>query len=359
MTKAFQRLLTALRQPESMTSLSGADWDALLRHSRSAGLLSRLALDVQACDGWNSLPGRVRQHMRGAIHVANRQIRAVRWEVHKVHEALKPLDIPVVLLKGAAYVMADLPPSRGRLFGDIDLLVQRQQLNAVEMRLLVHGWHGTHRDPYDQRYYREWMHEIPPVTHISRGSTLDVHHNILPLTARLKPQAKDLFKDIVPIRGYVNLYRLGDADLVLHSATHLFHEGEWGHGLRDLVDLDALLRHFGSDSTFWQNLAERAQILNLLEPLRYALYFTHTLLGTPIYDYRSNALVQPRAGLMIQPLYLRAFASAHAEMTFPFSGAALSFLYLRSHWLRMPYHQLIPHLIHKATSRVATGNDQR
>jgi hypothetical protein len=37
--------------------------------------------------------------------------------------------------------------------------------------------------------------------------------------------------------------------MVLHSATHLFYDGELNHGLRDLVDLDDLLRHFsGADA---------------------------------------------------------------------------------------------------------------
>ena len=359
MNIAFLRLLAALRQPELLSTFSATEWDALLRHSRSAGLLSRLALDVQAGEGWDNLPERVRRHMRGALHIASRQIRAVRWEVHKVHEALGRLDIPIVLLKGAAYVMADLPPARGRLFGDIDFLVPRQSLDTVELQLVFHGWHGTHRDVYDQRYYREWMHEIPPMTHITRGSTLDVHHNILPLTARLKPRANDLLQAIVPIPGYNNLYRLSDADLVLHSATHLFHEGEWSHGLRDLVDLDALLRHFGSDPLFWQCLLERADRLDLRKPLHYALHFTQQLLGTPIDTHRSGGAIQRRSSPLLSPLFIQAFASAHPELTDPSSGLALSLLYLRSHWLRMPVHQLIPHLIHKARDRAVSKNGQQ
>jgi hypothetical protein len=359
MNIAFNRLLTALRQPEFVSTFSVSDWDALLRHSRSAGLLSRLALDIQGCAGWDGLPERVRRHMRGALHIANRQIRAVRWEVHKVHEALGHLGIPIVLLKGAAYVMVDLPPARGRLFSDIDFLVPRQSLDTVELQLVFHGWHGTQRDAYDQRYYREWMHEIPPVTHVTRGSTLDVHHNILPLTARLKPQANILLQAIVPISGYNNLYRLGDADLVLHSATHLFHEGEWSHGLRDLVDLDALLRHFGSDAVFWQCLFERADLLDLRKPLEYALYFSHKLLGTPIYDHRSGVAIQPRSNTLLSPLFIQGFASAHPELTSPSSGLALSLLYMRSHWLRMPIHQLVPHLIHKAKIRTGAKNTQQ
>jgi len=354
---AFQRLLNALHQPENMTSLTDREWDALLRHSRSASLLSRLALDVRACQGWDALPLRVRQHMRAATFVAERQIRAVRWEVHKMHEALGHLDIPIVLLKGAAYVMDDLPPARGRLFGDIDLLVPRDSLGDVEMLLRLHGWHGTQDDIYDQRYYREWMHEIPPVTHLTRGSTLDVHHNILPLTARLKPQASDLLTAVHPIPGYRNLYRLGDADLILHSAAHLFHEGEWAHGLRDLADLDALLRHFAFTPGFWQTLNTRADTLDLRKPLQYALRFTQALLNTPLSEYRRPAMCRKHDNPLVNRLFTHGFASAHRDLSSPGSSLALFALYLRGHWLRMPMHLLLPHLLHKAMARSKTEKE--
>lgn len=58
---------------------------------------------------------------------------------------------------------------------------------------------------------------------------------------------------------------------MLHSACHLFHEGEWGHGLRDLVDLDAMLRAFAAEPGFWSTLLVRAQDLNLGRPLYLAL----------------------------------------------------------------------------------------
>lgn len=349
MNAAFQRLLTALQHPESMLDLSESEWDALLRHSRSAGLLSRLALDVQATQGRDALPLRIRQHMRAATFVAERQIRAVRWEVHKMHQALGDMDIPIVLLKGAAYVMDDLPPARGRLFGDIDLLVPRDRLGDVEMRLRLHGWHGTQHDTYDQRYYRKWMHEIPPITHLTRGSTLDVHHNILPLTARLKPQARDLFATLQPILDYPNLYRLGDADLILHSAAHLFHEGEWTHSLRDLVDLDALLRRFAVEPGFMQELYTRANTLDLMKPLQYALRHTQALLNTPL----DKTVPSPKkhTHTLIDRLFMHGFASAHPDLSPPGTGLALFALYIRSHGLRMPLHLLLPHLLHKALAR--------
>ena len=350
MNADFVRLLSAIRNPESMVGLSASDWDALLRHGRAAGLLSRMALDLRALDALDNLPEAVQRHMLAAVFVAERQIRAVRWEVHKLHDAIGRLDVPVVLLKGAAYVMGDLPPARGRIFGDIDILVPRPELALIEQQLEYHGWFGSHHDEYDQRYYREWMHEIPPLTHITRGSTLDVHHNILPLTARLKVKASALFNDLIPIEGYQNFFRLSNPKLILHSALHLFHEGEWGHGLRDLVDLHALLRCFGSEPGFPKSLALDAQRLNCERPLADALRYCQYLLGG-VFNYPSPSFSTSLRTRSMNNLFLHGFRAAHPDLDTRLGRNWLFLLYIRSHWLRMPMRLLVPHLARKMSSR--------
>ncbi|MBI5331592.1 MAG: nucleotidyltransferase family protein [Betaproteobacteria bacterium] len=334
-----------------MAGLDAAAWDGLLRHARACGLLSRLAADVRSAGVFDGLPEIVRHHMRAAEIVAERQHRAVRWEVHKLRQALAPLACPIVLLKGAAYVMAGLSPARGRILGDIDLLLPRDRLDQAETLLRFAGWFGAGHDAYDQRYYREWMHELPPVTHFRRGSTLDLHHNILPLTARCKPQAERLWTGVRRLDA--ELHRLGDADLVIHAATHLYHEGEWGYGLRNLADIDALLREFGARDEFWTSLTARAAELDLARPLAYALRHAAALLATPMpvpalaWAQRTIGL---RAGFM-DGLFRRGFATAHIEFDDAWSGLARFALYVRSHWLKMPPHRLLPHLARKALRR--------
>ena len=47
--------------------------------------------------------------------------------------------------------------------------------------------------------------------------------------------------------------------MVLHSAVHLFQEGEFGRGLRDMLDMNDLVPAFPcSKSTFWDDLDQRA-----------------------------------------------------------------------------------------------------
>ena len=157
-------------------------------------------------------------------------------------------------------------------------------LEQAESLLRLHGWVTADPDPYDQRYYRQWMHELPPMRHVQRLSVLDVHHNILPTTARQHPDAAKLLAAAQPLVAHPGVFVLAPADMVLHSAVHLFNDGEFEHGLRDLCDLDSLLRQFGCESGFWDELQQRAEVMDLVRPLYYALRYTRRFLDTPVPD---------------------------------------------------------------------------
>ena len=351
MNPGCQTFLDVLIHPERMAELPLATWDALLGQARQAGLLSRLAVFAEQQGLSDALPVCVQRHFSAATTAALRQRQAVAWEARKLDEALASEDIPGVLLKGAAYVMADLPPAQGRLFADIDILVPKAALGRAESALLLHGWASGHHSSYDQRYYRKWMHELPPMQHIRRQSNLDVHHDLLPETSRLKTRPDRIIADSQPLPGLSALRVPRLEDLVLHSATHLFHEGEWGHGLRDLVDLDVLLRHGAARPDWWPSLIHRAQDLNLVMPLGLALRYGHRLLDTPV----PHALFEEtgRAADSLgwawrDALFLRGFASFHQDCRMAGNALAEFVLYVRAHALRMPVRLLGPHLLYKA-----------
>ena len=73
---------------------------------------------------------------------------------------------------------------------------------------------------------------------------IDVHHTILPLTARPKPDAAALIADslALPGTGRPGLRILSPADMIVHAAAHLFADGDLAGGLRNLWDIDRLLR---------------------------------------------------------------------------------------------------------------------
>jgi hypothetical protein len=260
-----------------------------------------------------------------------------------------------VLLKGAAYVFAGLPAARGRLVTDIDILVPRDALVEVERALVAAGWEHMKLHPYDQRFYRQWSHELPPLRHHRRGSVIDVHHTILPVSGRLKPDATKLLDAARPLAG-LPLWTLSPEDMVLHGAAHLFQDGDLAGTVRDLVDADALLRHFGGHGPeFWDRLAPRARELGLARPLYYTLRFAHRLLETPI-----PARVLAEVDAVRPPAPVRALMDRLVTRSLlPLAGdhrtlgeeSARLLLYIRSHWLRMPPGQLATHLVRKAARR--------
>ncbi|MFZ8272562.1 nucleotidyltransferase family protein, partial [Staphylococcus aureus] len=78
--------------------------------ARRANLIARLATALEP--QLDALPNGPRQHLRSALLIARRQRIATRWEVECIRAALEPLGIRPILLKGAAYLLADLPAAR-------------------------------------------------------------------------------------------------------------------------------------------------------------------------------------------------------------------------------------------------------
>lgn len=345
-------LLLALRTPAATAHFSMGEWDTLVRQARAAGLLARLSRRFHQHGLSASIPAAARWHLDAAETLAQKQHAAIRWEVQLLRAALAPQGVPLILLKGAAYVAASLPAAEGRLFNDIDILVPRESLPQVESSLMLAGWHALGLSEYDKRYYRRWMHELPPMRHIQRDTVVDVHHAILPDTARYHPDSAKLRSRAVAVTGLPGVQVLAAEDRILHSATHLFHDGELPHGLRDLTDLDLLLRDTAGDRDFWSRLTARADELQLGRSLFYALRYLRHFLDTPV---PGSAMAHLAAAApnritlaLMDSIFTRVLAPAHASCEDAFTPAARLAAFIRAHWLRMPAHLLIPHLFHKA-----------
>lgn len=345
----------ALADPARVPGLSPGQWDRLIRQARAARLAGRLAVVLESAQLLAAVPEAPRRHLEAARLFADQQRVAAQREVSLIRDALARTGVPIVLLKGSAYAMARLPVAAGRSFGDIDILVPREAIADVEAALMLAGWASLHRDAYDQRYYRQWMHEIPPMQHLRRGTVIDVHHALVPPTARIAADSEKMRSACVPLEGLPGVFVLAPEDMVLHSATHLFMEGELDAGLRDLADLDALLRDFGREPGFWQRLPARAGEVGLDRPLFYALRHAREFLNTPVPAERAR---QARAGSpppwllpVMDFCFRRALRPKHHTCDDSWTPLARWALYVRGHWLRMPLHLLWVHLARKAFRR--------
>lgn len=353
------RVAEILRNPTVVKYYSPQDWDLLIPQARSSLLLARLYQVLLDHDLFDPLPTPVKNHFISASAYTKKLNGSINWEFRCIEKALHELDIPVILLKGSAYLLAKDRAAQGRLFSDIDILVSKKKLSEAERILKKHGWVSTHQNDYDQRYYRQWMHELPPMVHIKRQTMLDVHHNILPTTCKSCPDSQKLVTNIVKLEG-TGFWVLSSEDRVLHSAAHLFHEGEFKHGLRDISDIDLLLRQFSDLENFWSRLFGRAVELDQQISLYYALRYTSKILATPLPN-EALATLTVLAPCSIKQwfmdfLFLRALMPDHPSCEDRWTAFARWLLFVRGHYLRMPLRLFIPHLLRKSYRRLKERN---
>jgi hypothetical protein len=348
-SRAARLLVAALRDPASVGGLAAEDWTALLTAARAERLIGSLAVRLEA----RSVPSAVARLLADAAEGAAQERRAALWEAEMARRALGALGVPVVLLKGTAFVAAGLDAGRGRAIGDLDILVPHAALPEVERALIVAGWEWVKADAYDDDYYRRWMHELPPLIHRERDRMIDVHHTILPPTARPTPDAAMLIADAVPLapaRG-AGLSILSPADMIVHAAAHLFADGDMAGGLRNLWDIDRLLREFAeADPDFCLALFEKAHLHQLLPATERALRLAGQVYGTPVTGYRTPIRVDLRERPSDR-LYRRRLFARDGWGRQPYPVTRLGF-YIRSHWLRMPPAMLARHLWIKARRSV-------
>jgi hypothetical protein len=326
-------LVTALRDPGSVALLDGAGWSALLSAARAEVLLGTLALRLSG----QPMPDAVRDLLDAAARAAAQaQVQAL-WEAEMARRALAPLGVEVMLLKGTAYAAAGMDAALGRQIGDLDILLPRAALDDAERLLRAAGWEWVKDDAYDQLYYRRWMHELPPLIHAERDRMIDVHHAILPLTHRIRPDMPAMLADARALPHRPGLAILSPPDMLCHAAAHLMADGDLAGGLRNLWDVDRMLRAFaGGQADFWAGLTQRAQHHGLLAPVQRAARLAHRLYATPIpQTWRVSDSLDP---LMLRRLMARDGWGREGRALTRFA------FYLRGHAMRMPPGMLARHL---------------
>jgi hypothetical protein len=182
----------SLREPQAWVGSSLPRWETLVRHARRTNLLPRVAVTFDELGLLPQVPPAPRAHLVAARTLAQAQADAVRREVAHIDRALVATGVPSFCSRARA-TCSPACRCRGRIFSDIDILVPRVP-GQVEAALMLKAEATAKTTPYDQRYYRQWMHEL-------RRSSTSARQTVLDCTMRFcRPRAPE------PIRR--NYWRL-------------------------------------------------------------------------------------------------------------------------------------------------------
>ena len=335
--------LGVLTCPERAIDLSPADWNRLLPVLRANALTARLASDLAGARLSRRLPPAVRRQFAADLYLARQHQTVIRNEIAAVHTALADAGIPFLLLKGAGYLASGVDAGRGRLFEDIDVLVRPERLDRAEAALLRGGWAAERLAAYDERYYREWMHQVPPLIHVHRQSVVDLHHGLVPRTSRLRVDAEALWAHARPVPGLAQAYVPHPADLLLHAAVHALTQEDVSSALRDLVDMHRLLREFADDRVFRDRLARHGANADAGATLALARDLLDTVLGASPPPAVTHVIPPGGRGHTVRLRVMRRAIRPEAHPSLLQRGARLV-VFLRGHFLKMPVGLLLRHI---------------
>ena len=348
MTKLSSKLFIQLYQkPELALSLTLEQWQSVLFVLRHHQLLARYEYIFADAGIIEQFPFYVKHHLTNAKILAQKQYQQVFYEAEALVNAFAFNSTHKVFLKGAAYTLSGQTAGIGRVYSDIDLLIDKESIEEAERNLVVSGWLSEKITKYDDHYYRCWSHEIPPLRHGGRGTVLDIHHNIIPLISGRAPKVEFLFAQLEVTKDGFSV--LSPAAMTLHSIVHLFFNDDVKNGFRDLLDLDLLIRHNSSDS-YWANLMQLAADTHFIFELALAVRYLNKVLQTPIPEKVVTQVKLPQnfSIKIIDFIYLRVLLPSHPLVNNRMYGLANCLAMYRGHWLKMPLHILVYHLSVKA-----------
>jgi hypothetical protein len=247
------------------------DWDkfyALLIQDKLVGLFSILGRTFP--DLW---PRAIKEKLREDRY---RQIPYLYWclyQVETVLTSLHDLSIPVIVLKGWAYVplVYDGDPSQ-RPSSDIDLLVKPQDVQKVTDILYNLNYRNGDLEPwpgYFRRYsYSEHFLSTQMYPNSSLSFNIDLHWGFpdSPYYNRRK-SVQTLFGRAQPLKvAGSDVYCLATEDNLIYASVHMAH-----HGYRDSLsryyEIAALLLKF-MPTINWEMIMADASTWRVILPLQ-------------------------------------------------------------------------------------------
>jgi len=350
-SRCVQTILTGILTRNHSGSLSTTEWRDLILVTRANSLLPRVA-SILLSDVENDfhIPPKAHAHLVASIRHETLFHNQVINEVKLVNAKIsKALNNKLIVLKGAGYVVAGSSAAKGRIFSDIDLLVLKDDIPKVERALHLFGFVSDTDSEYDQKYYREWAHEIPPLRHFQRGTVLDVHHNIVPVVSGRAPNIEFFFESTVETEYGVEVLR--PAAMFLHSAIHLFFSEEFTNGFRDLSDLSLLLDEIIDDIDEANYLFELAQNTGFENEIFLAFRYLERVFNKQIPAHIKHGFKQPLPkGIRLALsdfIFGKVLAANHRLVDVKFRGTAEWLAFVRGHILKMPFNILVKHTASK------------
>ncbi len=282
--------------PVDWDSFSTVDWEQLIFKAQAQGLAPLIYWVLSRSGNFSTIPESARNSLRAMYSgtwIYNQQILK---ELGALAGSFKQAKIPLVVLKGACFMLTIYPDIGLRPMGDLDVLVPRSKRSEALQIAKSLGYVDTM--PEASPGLNDLLnHHICLQKTGSPSIMLEIHHSLV---------ADQSFRYAVPVDWFweqtepletlflkasdLDLFMLTPTAQVLFAASHatLQHGGNVTP-LRWFYDLDRLIRFYAGHID-WDLLLSRAVIFEWGSALEAALSKTVACFDTPIPEHVLTSL---------------------------------------------------------------------
>lgn len=258
-------------------SLLETDWEELLQQSDRHGVSPLLYHRLKTIHPEIPIPPEITARLRQAYLVNAARNLGLFHNLAAVLNLLHRENIPVIALKGAH--LAELVYSNPalRYMGDLDLLVQEQDLSKVDALLLAMGCTPNEQNRIVGNDNNEFVYVMP-----KRDVSLEIHWSILSSAFPFSIDTGGQWERSRPalIAG-AEAAVLCPEDLLLHLCIHAGCTHGFEPGLKLFCDISEILHH-KSEAVDWERLQRRAHEWGVEKCVYLTLRLTAELLGEPL-----------------------------------------------------------------------------
>lgn len=319
-----------------MATATMAMWTQLVHQCREQALLGSAYQQLRPVAG--RIPSQILAHFESGQTYADKQYHSLINELLQLEPVFSGAAYPVVLVKGVAYRLHQMPFAKGRVFSDLDLLVHADNMTDAVTRLQAAGFMDSTDHEYDRNYYLQWSHQHPPLRHFTRGSEVDLHHTIFFARSHVQVNITAFIGHAQPIANSV--FSLpSPADMFVHACLHLFYQEESHKITKDLIDLWGIYQSV----TNKEQLLVAANLTNKPKVVGYALHTLQRLFSVPLCSDEQQFIEQHtnRFELWFISILLDGLTKQGSHKV------ARLYWTIRGHLIKMPWHLLLYHLAAK------------
>ena len=232
-----------LERIKALSTLS-MDWRYVSNTALSKGIAPLLYYNLKKIHPHHDIPPSTIEHLKGVYLSNTAKNTYLGNELCRLLRGFSEKCIDVMVLKGASLANLVYPDVGLRMYNDIDLIIKKEDLPAVEKFIPELGYVSID-DASKQRFYEEKHYHLAPFIHSDKKILLEIHWNvtnIFPLDINRWWESSRMEK-IMDFSARV----LSPNDLFQHLCIHTSNHGFRNIDLRDLCDIAECIKHYGEE----------------------------------------------------------------------------------------------------------------